>query len=230
MSRRLTRRGDDDDPVSMGLRLKQLEEELREVQSSICRGLNQLLDLKDLNTGTHSTRIGETAVRVAVALGMDEDDQRDVEIACTLHDIGKIGVPDRILRKSGKLGEDEWAEMRRHPEYGWAILRLFPGLAEVSLYVLHHHERWDGSGYPGSLAGAQIPLGARVVAIVDAWDAMVSPRAYKPEIVAAEALRRLRQDAGSHFDPEIAESFCQMIEAESRSVGRLPSLAEPPGS
>lgn len=218
-------RADDDDPVSMTLRLKQLEEELREVQSSICRGLNQLLDLKDLNTGTHSTRIGETAVRVSVALGMDEDDQRDVEIACTLHDIGKIGVPDRILRKSGRLDDDEWAEMRRHPEYGWAILRLFPGLEEVSLYVLHHHERWDGGGYPGGLAGEQIPLGSRVVAIVDAWDAMVSPRAYKPGVDEAEALRRLRQDAGSHFDPNITEAFCEMIEAEAGAS--LPSLASP---
>jgi len=227
---RLRRRGDDDDPVSMGLRLKQLEEELREVQSSICRGLNQLLDLKDLNTGTHSSRIGETAVRVAVALGMDEDDQRDVEIACTLHDIGKIGVPDRILRKSGKLAEEEWVEMRRHPEYGWAILRLFPGLEEVSLYVLHHHERWDGSGYPGSLAGEQIPLGARVVAVVDAWDAMISPRAYKAGVERDEALRRLRREAGSHFDPEIVEAFCQMVEAESRAGESLPSLAAPRAS
>jgi len=228
VTRRLTRsRSDDDDPVSMGLRLKQLEEELREVQSSICRGLNQLLDLKDLNTGTHSTRIGETAVRVAVALGMDEDEQRNVEIACTLHDIGKIGVPDRILRKSGRLAEEEWVEMRRHPEYGWAILRLFPGLEEVSLFVLHHHERWDGSGYPGGLEAEQIPQGARVVAIVDAWDAMVSSRAYKPGLERAEALRRLRQDAGTHFDPDIAEAFCRMIEEETRASGSLPSLAGP---
>jgi putative two-component system response regulator len=219
---------DDDEPVSMALRLKQLEEELREVQTSICRGLSQLLDLKDLNTGTHSARIGETAVRVSVALGMNEDDQRDVEIACTFHDIGKIGVPDRILRKSGKLTEEEWVEMRRHAEYGWAILRLFPGLEEVSLYVLHHHERWDGGGYPGGLAGEQIPLGARVVAVVDAWDAMVSPRAYKVGIDNAEAVRRLRQDAGSHFDPEITEAFCSMIEAHSGSA--LPSLAGPPAS
>jgi HD-GYP domain-containing protein (c-di-GMP phosphodiesterase class II) len=230
VAKRLSERGDDDDPVSMGLRLKQLEEELREVQTSICRGLNQLLDLKDLSTGTHGSRIGETAVRVSVALGMDEDEQRDVEIACTLHDIGKIGVPDRILRKSGRLAEDEWAEMRRHPEYGWAILRLFPGLEEVSLYVLHHHERWDGGGYPGSLAGAQIPLGARVVAIVDAWDAMISTRPYRAGIDQAEALRRLRREAGSHFDPEIAETFCRMIEAESRAGEKLPSLADPPAS
>lgn len=188
-----------------------------------------MLDLKDLNTGTHSTRIGETAVRVSVALGMDEGDQRDVEIACTLHDIGKVGVADRILRKSGRLGEEEWAEMRRHPEYGWAIQRLFRGLEEVSLYVLHHHERWDGGAYPGGLAGEQIPLGARVVAIVDAWDAMVSPRAYKAGILPGEALRRLRQDAGTHFDPQIAEAFCRMVEAESRSGERVPSLAGPPG-
>lgn len=219
-------RADDDDPLSMALRLKQLEEELREVQSSICRGLNQLLDLKNLHTGSHSSRIRETAVRVSVALGMDEDDQRDVEIASSLHDIGKIGVPERILRKTGRLDEDEWVEMRRHPEYGWAILRLFPGLEEVSLYVLHHHERWDGGGYPGGLAGEQIPLGARVVAVVDAWDALVSPRAYKPGVDRAEALRRLRQAAGSHFDPEIAEAFCAMIGAEAGAS--LPSLAGPP--
>jgi putative two-component system response regulator len=227
LSRRL--RGDDDDPVSAGLRLKQLEEELREVQSSICRGLNQLLDLKDLNTGTHSTRIGETAVRVSVALGLDEDDQRDIEIACTLHDIGKIGVPDRILRKPGRLSEEEWGEMRRHPELGWAILRLFPGLEDVSLYVLHHHERWDGGGYPGGLTGEQIPLGARVVAVVDAWDAMVSPRAYRAVVDGAEALRRLRDESGSHFDPEITSVFCEMIEAETRSGESLPALSGPPG-
>src|SRR5437762_13743068 len=120
------------------LRVKELEEQVVSMRTAVICGFNQLLDLKDLNTGVHSTRLAEWAVRVAEGLGIDESVLRDVEAAAILHDIGKIGVPDAILNKPGKLTEEERQISNKHPEYGWAIQRLIPGLERVSLFTLHH--------------------------------------------------------------------------------------------
>lgn len=208
-----------------GLRVKELEDQLRRTQGSIVCGLHQLLDLRDLNTGTHSTRLAEWAVRLAERFGMDEEHQRNLEVACILHDIGKIGVPDRILQKEGPLtpGERKW--MNRHPEYGWAILRLFPGFELASLFALHHHERFDGTGYPGGLRGEWIPLGARIVTIVDAFDAMVTDRSYRKGLGLDEAARRLLADSGTQFDPDLVKPFLELAQGDSASL-RAPD--EPP--
>src|SRR5262249_41378266 len=153
--------------------------------------LNQMLDLKDLNTGFHSTRLAEWALRVAQELRLDESCLADIEIAALLHDIGKVGVPDSILRKPAKLSDDEYALMKKHPEYGWAIVRLFPEFERAGLFVLHHHEGYDGKGYPGRLKGAVIPIGARIVSVIDAFDAMLSSRPYRSGLPYEEAIRRL---------------------------------------
>src|SRR5579884_2555436 len=166
-------------PWELVLRVKELEEQQLASRNSLICALNQLLDLKDLNTGVHSTRLAEWAVRVARRLGIEEENLYQYEVAALLHDIGKIGVPDSILKKPGKLTEEERALMNKHPEYSWSILRLFPGLEEASLFALHHHESYDGTGYPGGLKGEEIPLGSRIVSIVDAFDATISNRCYR---------------------------------------------------
>ena len=208
---------------ALALRVKELEERLRRTQGSIVCGLSQILDLRDPNTGTHSARLAEWAVRIAEDFGLDEEHQRNLEVACILHDIGKIGVPDRILRKKGPLTQRERQRMNRHPEYGWAILRLFPGFELASLFALHHHERFDGRGYPGGLRGDGIPIGARIVTIVDAFDAMVSDRSYRKRLGLDDAARRLLADSGTQFDPDLVKPFLKLAQGEGAQV----ELAEP---
>jgi len=205
--------------TALSLRLKELEEQLRRTRSSIVCGLNLLLDLKDVSTGTHSTRLAEWAVRLAVDFGLDEEYQRNIEVACLLHDIGKVGVPDSILKKAAPLTPPEREWMNRHPEYGWAILRLFPGFELASLFALHHHERFDGRGYPGALRGEGIPFGARIVTIVDSFDAMVSDRCYRKGLGFDEAERRLNAGKGTQFDPAIVEPFVELARANLSRVG-----------
>ena len=185
------------------LRVKELEEQQQFLLKSAICAFNQLLDLRDLSTGIHSTRLAEWAVRMARKLGTPENDLYQFEVAALLHDIGKIGVPDSVLKKAGKLTADERALMNKHPEYSWSILRMFPGLEKASLYALHHHESYDGAGYPAGLKGDEIPIGSRVVAVVDAYDAMISTRCYRSSFSHEEAVRRLLQCGGTQFDPVV---------------------------
>ncbi len=200
------------------LRLKELEEKLQATHASIICALNQILDLKDLNTGFHSTRLAEWAVRVAQELGMDETALHDVEVAALLHDIGKVGIPDAILKKPGRLGEDEYALMKKHPEYGWAIVRLFPELERASLFILHHHEAFAGAGYPGGLKGNEIPLGARIVSVIDTFDAMVSSRVYRKGLPFDEAIRRLILATTTQLDPLVVQCFTRIVQGEFSHV------------
>ena len=200
------------------LRLQELEERIRSTREATICALNQMLDLKDLNTGVHSTRLAEWAVRVGQELGLEESGLADIEVAALLHDAGKVGVPDSILKKPGPLDPDEWRVMRMHPEFSWAVLRLVPGLERASLYALHHHEKWNGSGYPSGLAGEDIPIGSRIVSVIDAFDAMVASRPYKNGLPLEEALARLRRDCGTHFDPAVVDRFVPIASAEMSSV------------
>src|SRR5438477_12460589 len=126
--------------IETSMRVKELEEQLSFTHTSVICGFNQLLDLKDLNTGVHSTRLAEWGVRVARELGVGQECLHDVEVAALLHDIGKMGIPDSVLKSPNKLSEEDWALMQKHPEYGWANVRLFPEFERASLFVLHHHE------------------------------------------------------------------------------------------
>jgi cyclic di-GMP phosphodiesterase len=200
------------------LRIPELEERVRSTRHATICALNQMLDLKDLNTGVHSTRLAEWAVRIGQELGLDERVLEDVEVAALLHDAGKVSVPDAILKKPGPLDPEEWRVMRMHPEFSWAVLRLVPGLERASLFALHHHEKYDGSGYPAGLAGEEIPIGARIVTVIDAFDAMVATRPYKQGLPCEEALRRLVQDSGRHFDPVVVGHFMPIASAEMASV------------
>ena len=200
------------------LKFQELEERVRSTREATICALNQMLDLKDLNTGVHSTRLAEWAVRVGQELGMEESGLADIEVAALLHDAGKVGVPDSILKKPGPLDPDEWRVMRMHPEFSWAVLRLVPGLEKASLYALHHHEKFNGSGYPSGLKGEEIPIGARIVSVIDAFDAMVASRPYKEGLPIEEALGRLVHDCGSHFDPAVVHHFIPIARAEMPSV------------
>src|SRR5258708_38215201 len=133
------------------LRVKLVEEQVHALRSSVICAFNQLLDLKDLNTGVHSTRLAEWGMRVGQELGLEESELQNLEVAALLHDIGKMGIPDSILRKPGRLDADEYALMKKHPEYGWAVLRMLPGFERAALHILHHHENFDGKGYPAGL-------------------------------------------------------------------------------
>jgi HD-GYP domain-containing protein (c-di-GMP phosphodiesterase class II) len=197
---------------------KTAEEAILALRDSFICGLNQLLDLKDLNTGIHSTRLAEWAVHVACELGFEQSALPDIEAAALLHDIGKIGIPDAILNKPSRLTREEHELMKRHPEYGWIVLRQIPGFERVSLLILHHHESVDGTGYPGGLKGEEIPVGSRIVSVIDAFDAMVSSRPYREGLPFEEAARRLIKDSGTQFDAAVVKRFLPLARAEMSAV------------
>ncbi len=200
------------------LRIKQLEEQASALRNSVICAFNQLLDLKDLNTGVHSTRLAEWGMRVGQELGLEEAALQNLEIAALLHDIGKVGIPDSILRKPGKLDAEEYALMKKHPEYGWAVLRLLPGFERAALDILHHHESFNGSGYPAGLKDSEIPIVSRIVCVIDAFDAMVSSRPYRQGLPYEEAVRRLTEASGSQFDPVVVKCFLSFARAEMETV------------
>jgi putative nucleotidyltransferase with HDIG domain len=200
------------------LRVKAVEEEMKALRASVICAFNQLLDLKDLNTGVHSTRLAEWALHVARELGIEEEALADIEIAALLHDIGKVGIPDAILNKPARLTPEEYDLMKKHPEYGWAVLRQVPGMKSASLIILHHHESFDGKGYPGNLKQEEIPIGSRIVSVIDAFDAMVSNRPYRQGLPFAEAERRLVESSGTQFDPEVVRHFLPLARAEMTAV------------
>jgi response regulator RpfG family c-di-GMP phosphodiesterase len=174
--------------------------------------LARAVDMRDDYTGRHSAQVGALARRVGERLGMTSEEVTVLECAARLHDVGKLGVPDTILRKPGPLDEAEWAIMRRHPEWGADMVATVPGLDQLGLLVGSHHERWDGRGYPDGLAGEAIPLASRVISVCDAYEAMVSRRPYRESLSARRALGELAAGAGSQFDPQVVAA----VEAELR--------------
>ncbi len=200
------------------LKVKQVEEQVSALRTSVICAFNQLLDLKDLNTGVHSTRLAEWGMRVGQELGLEEPALQNLEIAALLHDIGKVGIPDAILRKPGKLEPDEYALMKKHPEYGWAVLRMLPGFERAALDILHHHESFDGKGYPAGLKETEVPVVSRIVSVIDAFDAMVSSRPYRKGLPFEEAVRRLILASGTQFDPVVVQCFLSFAQTEMAGV------------
>lgn len=206
------------------LLVEQLEQEIVQLQNGTVSALSEMLDLKDIETGTHSTRLAEWARRIGELTEMSGTDLRDLEIGAILHDIGKNGVPEAILLKPGRLTGEERKVIEKHSEYGWAILKAIPGFGKASLLVLHHHERMDGMGYPSKLKASEIPVGARIISVIDSFDAMVSDRAYRKGLGVDEAMRRLLADAGSQFDKRIVAAFCRIAEQDFADVYETNSL------
>lgn len=205
-----------------------LEQALEGIEKSYgvtLKALIQALETRDAETHGHSERVVTYSLRLAHEIGLDQEQRRDLELGALLHDIGKIGVPDAILRKPGKLDEREWEKMRLHPIQGHRILRNISFLEGASRVVLQHHERWDGKGYPNKLRGNEIDICARVFAIADAFDAMTSDRVYSRGMTFDEAYEELKKCAGSQFDPEIIEAF-NLVPRTDWEILRSRSLKE----
>ena len=178
--------------------------------------LAETLDMRDRGTARHSQLVGRYARSIATEMGMSPEQVERMHLAGVLHDIGKIGISDSILNKPGALDEHEWAEMRKHPELGARILQG-AHLDDIAGWVLAHHERPDGQGYPAGLAGEQIPIQARILAVVDAYEAMTNDRVYRPAMPESEARAELLRYAGKQFDAQIVATFVELLEREDRS-------------
>lgn len=179
------------------------------------------LEARDLVTGEHIRRVSEGTRLLARALGLPADQAELIGEASTMHDIGKIGLEDSILRKPGKLSDEEWSSVREHPVIGRRILENsdLPVMRVAAQIAAHHHERWDGTGYPDGLAGEQIPLAARIVSVVDTFDALTTARPYRGPLPVEEALAILREGSGSQFDPTVVDAFFAIGDAMLMGLG-----------
>ncbi len=189
---------------------------LRANYDATLHALSSALDLRDQVTHGHSQRVTGYSLLIADALGVPSDRREPLRLGSLLHDIGKIGVPDAILRKPGSLTPEEWREMKKHPEMGAVIIDRIEFLHDARSIVIAHHEKFDGTGYPFRLQGDTIPLDARIFAIADVFDALTTFRPYRMPFSHKEAVALIRQDAGAHFDPDVVRAFevalPQMIE------------------
>jgi putative nucleotidyltransferase with HDIG domain len=168
------------------------------------------LDARDRETEGHSTRVSRLACLLGEAVGLNGPQLKALERGALLHDIGKIGISDTILHKPGKLTDDEWKIMRVHPDIGARIVKGIPFLQDTLSVIQYHHERWDGSGYPAGLKGRDIPIQARIFAVVDVFDALTSKRSYRKKASAEDAVNYLREHSEKLFDPEIVEALAQL--------------------
>lgn len=193
-------------------RLAQNARELEEAYVSTVRVVAAAIDARDSYTLGHSTRVSEMAVALAKEFGLSGQELEDIEIACLFHDVGKIKIPDAILHKDGKLGPAELEEMQKHPEYGAEILRKAPSLRRFIPAVRHHHEWYDGSGYPDGLSRERIPREAAIISLADAFDAMTSDRPYRKAMSKETAMATIRDHAGKQFSPELASLFLGLAE------------------
>jgi len=192
------------DPLALAARLD-------DANLATVEALASTVDAKDAYTRGHSGRVAAYAAAIAGSLGLPAADVARIRQAGVLHDVGKIGVPDAILLKPGQLSDEEFAVIKQHPEIGERILRGLPFLAEILPAVRHHHERWDGRGYPDGLAGDAIPHDAAILAVADSLDAMTSSRTYRVALLAAEAIRRVREGAGAQYDPRVVAAFDRAV-------------------
>ena len=177
------------------------------------------LDVREHNTGVHSQRVADYLLRLSREAGVLDKDTLDVFWrGALLHDVGKIGIPDKVLLKPEALSEEEWTVMRNHPEMGARMLRKIEFLRGASEIVLSHHERYDGMGYPRGLKGTQIPLGARLFAVIDVYDALTTERAYHTARSHTDALAKIMEESETHFDPAIVAAFAKIPFGELREI------------
>jgi diguanylate cyclase (GGDEF)-like protein len=174
--------------------------------------LAQAVDTRDAYTGSHSERVAALAAKIAQQLGLAPEEVELTRLAASLHDLGKLAIPEEILRKPGELSSAEWIVLQRHPQIGHRML-VSLGVDPIADWVLHHHERWDGSGYPAGLAGERIPLGARIIFVADAFDAMTSNRLYREPLGREAAYLEVERCQGTQFDPEVVQAFLAAVDA-----------------
>ncbi len=185
-------------------------EELKRSYKATVRALANAVEARDAYTGKHAERVAAYGVELARAVGMKLTDSPEIEFGFLLHDVGKVAVPDAILFKADRLTEDEFRLIAKHPVIGSEILRDVDFLGEAKLVVRHHHERWDGTGYPDGLAGEDIPLPARVFSVADALDALTTDRPYRPASSWEAARVEIRAGSGTQFDPAVIEAYDQV--------------------
>ncbi|MBL8088687.1 MAG: PAS domain S-box protein [Anaerolineales bacterium] len=187
---------------------------LQEAYEKTIEGWVRALDLRDRETEGHTQRVTELTLRVAAKLGFTDEEMVHIKRGALLHDMGKMAIPDEILQKPGPLDEGEWIKMRQHPVYAFEMLSHISYLHPALEIPFFHHERWDGSGYPRGLKGEEIPLAARMFAIVDVWDALSSDRPYRKKLPRNEVIAYLREKSGTLFEPRLVDIFLEMIERE----------------
>lgn len=209
--------------------MRQVRERTQEAFMDTVRALAEAVDAKDRYTGGHLRHVQAMVRHLGRELGLSEREVQEVELTAIMHDVGKIGIPDAILQKPAPLDDDEWVVMRTHPVLGARILQA-GNLGKLAIGIRHHHERWDGQGYPDGLEGARIPLASRIVSVVDAWGAMTTDRVYRRSIGVERALVELKANAGTQFDPEVVAAFVRIMErrlakgirAEATAFGEEP--------
>ena len=192
--------------------LRRSKEQLHEAYNAVIESWAQAMELRDIETRGHGQRLVDLTLDLAQELGVDEEAWEDIRRGAFLHDVGKMGIPDRILKKEGKLTQEEREEIGQHPLYAYEILKSNEYLKPALDIPLYHHERWDGLGYPEGLKGEDIPLAARIFAVVDVWDALRSGRPYREAWSDDKALEHIKNESGRHFDPKVVESFLEIVE------------------
>jgi HD-GYP domain-containing protein (c-di-GMP phosphodiesterase class II) len=210
--------------AAIALHNARLFENTQQTYYETIRSLAQALEARDAYTKGHSERVTRYAIKIAKKMGLSDRDCKVIQYAGLLHDIGKIGIADSVLNKRLQLSDDEWTTIQNHPLFGDNILGPLKFLAEAQEIVLHHHECFDGTGYPDKLAGDQIPLEARIIGVADAYDAMTSDRPYRKAMLHEDAVKELKLSSGSQFDPKVVETFLSIIDEillEMRSNPRL---------
>jgi len=182
--------------------------------------LAKLIEMRDSYTAGHSEKVSMWSEIVARKLGLSREEQEKIKLAARLHDIGKISIPDGILNKPAPLTEEEYAEIKKHAALGAGILSNIESLKEVSKIIRHHHEWYNGEGYPDGLTGEEIPLGSRIISVADAYQAMTSDRPYRKAFSKEKAIAELERGAGSQFDPKIVRIFIGILLGERENLGK----------
>jgi putative nucleotidyltransferase with HDIG domain len=211
--------------------LQKANEDLLKAYDATIEGWSQAMDLRDHETEGHTQRVTQLTLDLAKSLGLDDEDLVHIRRGALLHDIGKLGVPDSILLKAGPLTDEEWVMMKKHPVYAYQMLEPIEYLNPALDIPYRHHERWDGSGYPHGLSGEEIPLAARIFAIVDVWDALTSDRPYRAAWSTGKVMAYIQEQAGVHFDPKLVELFVQYMQAcqDDHPTQQVASLDTPSG-
>jgi len=183
--------------------------------AALARLLVSLIGFRDQYTSSHSARVANYVRQITTQLRLSDEETKTAVFAASLHDIGKLGVPDHILLKPSKLSDDEFAWIQKYPEWGWNTLRQVDGFEQAALLILHQHERVDGSGYPNKLRGEEIPLGSRIIAVADSYDALTTDRPYRSALSRTAALAELIWCSGTQFDAEVVNAFRVFLERQT---------------